>query len=137
MLPQALLQPLRFGIVGIANTGLDLAAFWLLASVVGMPLLLANTISYSAGVLNSFTLNRLWTFRGVAFHNSAAVQLPLFLVVSLIGLGVSTVILWVCAQVLPMMAAKLASVAVTFVWNFFGSKRLAFRGAAAPRALPR
>jgi len=131
-LPQALLQPLRFGIVGITNTGLDLAVFWLLAGMLGMPILIANTISYSAGVLNSFVLNRLWTFRGVAFRNSAEVQLPLFMVVSLIGLSVANVILWLCAQVLPVGVAKLVSVAVTLVWNFFASKRIVFRGAAAP-----
>lgn len=135
-LPQALRQPLRFGMVGIANTGLDVATFWVLAGALGMPILIANTLSYSAGVLNSFVLNRLWTFRGVAFRNNPAEQLPLFLLVSLIGLGVASLTLWLCAQVLSVMAAKLVSVAVTFVWNFLASKRLVFRGAAASDEAP-
>jgi putative flippase GtrA len=126
--PRSLVQPLRFGVVGIVNTVLDLAVFWLLAGVFSMPILIANTLSYSVGALNSFVLNRLWTFRGVAFRRGAALQLPLFMLVSLVGLVVANLTLWLFAQALPVMVAKVVSVAVTFVWNFFASKVLVFRG---------
>lgn len=127
MSPRALVQPLRFGVVGIVNTVLDLAVFWLLAGVLSTPILIANTLSYSVGALNSFALNRVWTFRGVAFRRGAAVQLPLFMLVSLVGLVVANLTLWLFAQALPVMVAKVVSVAVTFGWNFFASKGLVFR----------
>ena len=128
-LRESFAQPVRFGIVGVANTCLDVAAFWLLARTLGTPLLVANSLSDTAGIVNSFILNRLWTFRGIAFRDRAGVQLPRFLLVSLVGLAVANLSLWFFAQLLPVMTAKLLSVAVTFAWNFFSSKRLVFRGA--------
>lgn len=60
-------QFVRFGLVGCLNTTIDLLVlncllrFWLGQ---GMPrLLLVNTIAYACGELNSFFINRYWTFQ--------------------------------------------------------------------------
>ncbi len=52
---------LRFCTVGVGNTVVDFAAF-LLLTLAGVPYLLAQVLSYSAGVANSFFFNRKWTF---------------------------------------------------------------------------
>ncbi|WFR61453.1 GtrA family protein [Paenibacillus amylolyticus] len=51
----------KFGIVGVANTALDAVVFAILAAV-GVPVLIAQVISYSCGVVNSYWLNGSWTF---------------------------------------------------------------------------
>jgi putative flippase GtrA len=126
--PNSLVQPLRFGIVGVVNTGVDLAVFWLLLAGLQAPLLLANTLSYACGIACSFLLNRLWTFRGIPFHHSAAAQAPRFLLVSLIGLLISNAVIWVLVPMFSTLAAKLSAVVATFAWNFTASKFFVFAG---------
>ena len=127
-LSQATRQPIKFGLVGIANTAVDLGCFWLLVAWGQVPPLLANTLSYSLGIANSYLLNRIWTFGGTSFRQAPAAQFRRFVLVSLIGLGVSNAVLWTLAPVLPLLAAKLVSIAATFVWNFIASKRFVFDG---------
>ncbi|HEX7735365.1 MAG TPA: glycosyltransferase family 39 protein [Ktedonobacteraceae bacterium] len=60
-------QFLRFGLVGCANTLVDLLVLnfllWLWPAQNTTLLLLANTLAYAMGALNSFLLNRYWTFQ--------------------------------------------------------------------------
>jgi putative flippase GtrA len=58
----------RFVVVGVANFVVSFAAFY--ASYQFLPLdessgrgAVANVLAYAAGIVNSFVLNRLWTFR--------------------------------------------------------------------------
>ncbi|MCA1554460.1 MAG: GtrA family protein, partial [Chloroflexi bacterium] len=52
----------RFLTVGMLNTVLDVALFSALHGLVAMPTLPANTLAYSAGIVNSFALHRRWTY---------------------------------------------------------------------------
>lgn len=64
---QTLWQFLRFGTVGCLNTAIDLLVLncllWLLPVRHAALLVLVNSIAYAVGALNSFILNRYWTFR--------------------------------------------------------------------------
>lgn len=53
---------IRFGLVGLANTGLSVGLMVVL-SLTGMPLPVYTTIAYIAGTVCSFCLNRRFTFR--------------------------------------------------------------------------
>jgi putative flippase GtrA len=55
-------QALRFGAVGMLNTGVGLCTIWLAMSV-GISPILSNAIGFSVGLVVSFSLNRTWTFR--------------------------------------------------------------------------
>jgi putative flippase GtrA len=57
-----LLPLIRFGMVGLVNTGVDYILFMLLAWG-GVPVMVAQIISYSCGTVNSYILNSQWTFR--------------------------------------------------------------------------
>lgn len=60
-------QMLRFGLVGCLNTMTDLLALncllWLWSTQNTASILLANSLAYALGALNSFVLNRYWTFQ--------------------------------------------------------------------------
>lgn len=125
-LRRAATRPARFATVGVLNTAIDMGLFALLHLGAGMGLLLANTLSYSAGVTNSFYCNKYWTFHETRYHGRLSRQLPLFVVLNLIGLGLSNATIWALAPLMPALAAKLAAVGATFVWNYWSSRRFVY-----------
>ena len=56
-------QFLKFGLVGVLNTGVQYVVFVGLFRLLGVPMLLASGIGYCAGIVNSYFLNRIWTFQ--------------------------------------------------------------------------
>jgi len=60
-------QTIKYGIVGIINTLLTLAIIWLMRNVFHASLVVANATGYVLGFINSFLLNRSWTFK--SFNN--------------------------------------------------------------------
>ena len=53
----------KFQCVGVLNFLVDFGVLKLLTAVLGWPLVISNTISYTCGVINSFFFNRFWTFK--------------------------------------------------------------------------
>ena len=61
--PEPIVQFLKFAVVGVLNTAVHYAVFLLLFSGVGMNYLIASALGYGVGTINSYLLNRRWTFR--------------------------------------------------------------------------
>ena len=59
----SLLQPLRFILVGIANTLLGLSVIFAAKGLAGLDDFVSNLLGYGCGLLLSFFFNRKWTFR--------------------------------------------------------------------------
>lgn len=66
------LQPLRFGVVGVANTVLGYTVI-LLGLAVGLGDVASNALGYAAGLALSYVLNSRWTFKQDGSANSLAV----------------------------------------------------------------
>lgn len=62
-LPPVVMQAVRFGLVGVANTVVGLGTIYACLFVLGWPDVPANVAGYTLGLLQSFVLNRNWTFR--------------------------------------------------------------------------
>jgi len=116
----------RFAIVGVLNTAIDYTIF-LGLSWAGVSIVLAQTLSYSAGTLNSYLLNRNWTFRE---RNLSGTWKPFvsFIMLNLITLGCTTALLSLLYQLtdwtLPIckLLATLAGLAI----NYSGSRLWVF-----------
>jgi putative flippase GtrA len=121
-----------FGAVGLANTLVDIAVFWLLTALAGLPPLLANVASFSCGALCSFTLNRTWTFRATGPVDRPVLRAARFVVTTLVALGASTLFLALLLRVMGPMPAKLLSVGMSFGVGFLLQRYWVF--APAPRA---
>ena len=118
------LEFLKFCLVGVVNTGVDFTVFTVLTNL-GVLLLVAQSISYTCGVLNSFLLNRIWTFRGGV---QSARSFLRFLVLNLGTLAVTYGLLIYFHNhfVWSLLVSKLLATGVSLVINFTGSRLLVF-----------
>lgn len=128
----------RFMTVGASGTAIDFALLTLLKEALGFPTLVANSFSFSAGLLNNFTWNRLWTFADVR-NSSIARQFMQFAVVSLFGLLLNNFIVLMLeaplgallgslfgVQNYGYLAAKVLATGVAFLWNFTANRYWTF-----------
>jgi putative flippase GtrA len=116
---------LKFGMIGILNTGVDFAVFTVL-TLWDVPLLIAQCISYACGVLNSFIMNRTWTFQR---RGQFAGQLIKFSSLSLLTLLITYGLLvgfnryfgW------PILISKFSASGMSLIVNFVGSRLWVFK----------
>ena len=125
-------QPGKFAMVGMTNTLVHLAVFSLLYHGLGVAWVVGNSAAYCAGMINSFVFNKYWTFSENRADGRVSRQLPLFVVLNLVGLGLSNLTIWALQPVMPVEAGLLVAILVTFAWNFWSSRRFIYRTAAAP-----
>lgn len=116
----------RFSLVGVLNTGVDLAAFYVLFSLVGLPLIAANLLAFLVALANSFVFNRFWTF-GSRFSGSLLAGALRFCLGNLLGALLGTGALWALhALGFEVMAAKLLSIGVSMIWNYLFMRTFVF-----------
>lgn len=58
-----LAKMIRFGAVGVLNTAIGLGVIYLLQNGLDQDYRFANAVGYTLGIINSFILNRIWTFK--------------------------------------------------------------------------
>lgn len=120
-------QFVKFGMVGALNTVVDYALFASLTMVFHWFYLVANAVSFSIAVTNSYVLNRRWTFRSDNPNwRGEAVK---FFIVNIIGLGMSEALLFVFVEHFSShtLFAKALAIVVVLFWNFLGTRFWAFR----------
>lgn len=69
---ESLRQVLRFGAVGVANTGVGYGIIFGCMYLLGLGPVLSNVIGYAVGMVVSYHLNRSFTFRAHAGSGSRA-----------------------------------------------------------------
>ncbi|QPC90967.1 GtrA family protein [Mesorhizobium sp. INR15] len=112
---------IRFAVVGLANTAIDLAVFTLLVSLHALPLA-ANLGAWVVAVAFSFAANSFWSFerdRAIPLHNAFFRFISLG---ALISLGVSSLSLALLAGVIGVWPAKIGGVVVAAVLNFLAAR---------------
>ncbi len=123
-------QFVKFGIVGATNTAWDFGVYYVLTrGVFGFSLhfLTANIIAFSVSVMNSYLLNRTWTFRSTDTRHH--VLFTKFLTVNLVTLGLYELLLYLLVNHVHLydLIAKLISIGVVMIWNFAANKFWTFR----------
>jgi putative flippase GtrA len=116
---------IKFALVGLLNTGVDVVIFFLLTRA-GTPYVLAQVASYSCGATNSYLLNKVWTFRSCGLSYAEIIR---FITINLISLGISVVVLGLLRDGagLELAAAKGGATAIALGANFLGNKLWVFR----------
>jgi putative flippase GtrA len=114
------LEFLRFCLVGVVNTGVDFTVFAVLSNM-GVLLLVVQCVSYTCGVLNSFLLNRAWTFKA---RGRSSGQLIRFLALNLCTLTITFGLLVYFHDHLswPLLVCKLFATVASLGINYVGSR---------------
>lgn len=140
----------KFGIVGIINTLVDVIILNVLYLGFGVKKEVANVISVSVAIVNSYILNKSWTFKDK--DKNVLKQFVIFVGLSLVGLVINTYILKFLSETwtaIPDLAvsvvhylrlngilsdefmilntAKAFAILASMVWNFISYKKWAFK----------
>lgn len=128
---------LKFSVVGTIGAIVDFSILNLLRGVLGWPLALANTISFTCAVISNFLWNRFWTYPD-SRSKPLGKQLATFFIVNIAGWAINTGMLLLLTNPLaglagsllgvtdPVVAdrygynsAKVVATGVVLFWNFF------------------
>lgn len=117
---------MKFGIVGFNGFVLDFCITYLFKEKLKVDKFLANSLGFSIAVINNYLLNRYWTF-GSDSPNYIN-EFSLFLVISLLGLGINNVILYFFSEKrkLGFYISKLIAIGVVMIWNFLMNYSITF-----------
>lgn len=104
MLLQVARQGLKFGVVGIAATITHVVAFIVWIELYGMAPLWANAAAFCVAVTVGFIGHFFWTFREHYVDESGGWRAALlkFIVVSLVGLGLNSLAVYLVVNILFM-----------------------------------
>lgn len=112
---------LKFGAVGFTGVIVDFFFTWLCKEKFNVQKYLANAIGFTIAASTNWFLNRIWTFKS---HNPEILsEYTNFLLVSLVGLGINSAVLWFLTEKIKInfYLSKLGAIAVTTVWNFLAN----------------
>lgn len=132
---------LKFSVVGTIGAVVDFGILYLLHVLAGLPIVLANTCSFTTAVLSNFTWNRYWTYPD-SRSKPVRTQLMQFFIVNVAGWAINTGILvllrYPCVSLVASLSprltlaldaettykvgynlAKAIATGVVLFWNFF------------------
>ena len=137
------LKFVKFGIVGFIGMIVDYLFLFIFVKFCHFPDLIANACSFTIAATSNYFLNRIWTFQ--SHDKEVGKEYLKFFLVSLIGLGINTLVIFLFELQLPDWKAnsgvgfhfiifieyfyllKLIAIAITTIWNFFGNLLFTFK----------
>lgn len=119
---------LKFCVVGFSGTAIDFGLTWLCKEIFKVPKFLANAIGFVVAATSNYILNRTWTWGST--NEQVGVEYVKFFAVSLIGLGLNTLILYIFNEKLKLnfYLSKVIATGVVMLWNFFANNFFTFAG---------
>ena len=89
---EVLFKFIKFGVVGFSGLFVDFGLTWISKEKLKIQKYLANAIGFTFAATSNYYLNRVWTFKSL--NPEIALEFSNFIFVSLIGLAINTLILW-------------------------------------------
>lgn len=122
-------QAVRFGMVGVINSGVDLGSYWILTRLIPFfanAYVPAKAISYTLGVINSYFWNRNFTFRSKI---RSPKRFFLFFMINLFAVGINSGIMAIALHELLLLewVGLVMATLVIMTFNFATSKFIVFQ----------
>lgn len=116
-----LMKFIRFGIVGVTGVFVDFGFTWVCKEALRIQKYIANAIGFTIAASTNYVLNRIWTFESQ--NPDIAIEYLKFIGISMIGLGINTLILWILVSRFKQnfYLSKLFAIGIVTVWNFIAN----------------
>ena len=123
-LEELLVQIFKFVIVGVIATIIDFIFLYIFKDLVGFSLLISNTLSFTISVIYNYIASIIFVFNIDRGKNSKKVFIK-FIIFSIIGLGISNVLLKIFVTTFNVyyLIAKVVATIVVMVFNFITRKK--------------
>ena len=119
-------QFIKFGLVGILNTLITLTIIFLFMKVLKASYILSNVVGYILGFINSFILNKIWTFKSKGHVGKESFY---FIVIFLVCYSIQLGFLIILKEKLLIKAeyAQIIAMGLYTIMNFTGNKYITFK----------
>lgn len=117
---------LKFGLVGFTGLFVDFGFTYLFKEIFKVQKYVANAIGFMIAASSNYILNRIWTFQ--SSNPEIAVEYAEFILISVVGLGINTFILWFILKKFKInfYLAKVFAIGVVTIWNFLANALITF-----------
>lgn len=119
---------ISFATIGLGNTLIDLSVFTVAYKAFELSLVPSNVLAWMVAVSGSYAMNTLITFRVESGRILRRKDYLSFVASGILGVISATTTLVAVSHFLPVPAAKLVSILVSFAVNFAMSHFVVFRG---------
>jgi putative flippase GtrA len=118
---------IKFGVVGFLGVFVDFGFTYVCKEWIKIPKYVANAIGFSIAASSNYLFNRIWTFH--SDNPKVMMEFLQFFAISLIGLGINTLILWILVSKYKkhFYLSKLFAIGVVTIWNFLANYFITFR----------
>jgi putative flippase GtrA len=119
-----LLKFIKFCLVGFSGVFVDFGTTYFFKEVLKVQKYIANAIGFTLAASSNYFFNRIWTFYNSGMDrqqiSDVAEQYMKFFVIALIGLGISTAIIWLMNGKFKVnfYLSKLVATVIVTIWNF-------------------
>lgn len=117
-----IIQLIKFGIVGVIATLIDLAVLMVLKEFMKVDVLAASAVAFSVSVIANYILSMLFVFESSG--NSKVKEFLVFVVLSIGGLLLNQFIMWIGTEIMTAYYLWVKAFALVFVpiYNFITRK---------------
>ena len=117
-----IVQLIRFGIVGVIATVIDVGVLALLKEAAHMEVLVASALSFTAAVVVNYILSMLWVFKSKS--ENKAKEFIIFVSLSIGGLLITQLVMWLGTEVVSIyyLTVKVFAIIFESAYNFITRK---------------
>lgn len=118
-----LIQIFKFGIVGGIAFLIDYVVLFCCKEFIGLSVLLSAAIAFTVSVIYNYIASVKWVF-DVNKEKSAKKNFVIFIILSIIGLIITEIIMWIGSDIMKInyLIVKIIATAIVMVFNFITRK---------------
>jgi len=121
-----IIRIVRFSIVGVINTLVFASIFYAMYRFAKIHYLISTTSAYALATINSFLINRTWTFDSRANSKKKFVK---FVLINVLSAGINSLLMYLFVDKVGfnVLLSQAVTILVTMCVNYIGNRMWTFR----------